>query len=166
VAADLTVGFLLDDARAARLVEQHAVNPALPGLGEVVDKLFASSFGAATRTPYEAEISRAVERVVVDRLSRLATGAGMPQVRAIAMAKLESRRAEMQRTMTSADESDAAHFALLTRDIERMMAMPAAPYSPPLLADAPPGAPIGEPAMDWLSRMEPPCSAWHDDGMW
>ena len=32
VAADLTVGYLLDDARAARLVEQHALDPTLPGL--------------------------------------------------------------------------------------------------------------------------------------
>jgi hypothetical protein len=90
----------------------------------------------------------------------------MPQVRAIASAKLESRRAAMQRTMASVDEADAAHFALLSRDIERTMAMPAAPYSPPTLADAPPGAPIGEPGMNWLNRMEPPCSVWYDDWTW
>jgi hypothetical protein len=25
---------------------------------------------------------------------------------------------------------------------------------------APPGAPIGDPGMDWLQRLEPPCSWW------
>ena len=45
VASDLTVGFLLDDARAARLVEQHALDPALPGLETVIDQLLSSTFG-------------------------------------------------------------------------------------------------------------------------
>ena len=31
VASDMTVGYLLSDTRAARLVEQHALDPALPG---------------------------------------------------------------------------------------------------------------------------------------
>ena len=33
VAADLTLGYLLDDARAARMVEQHALDATLPGTG-------------------------------------------------------------------------------------------------------------------------------------
>ena len=47
VAANLTVGYILDDARAARLVQQHALDPALPGLGDVIDQVTTSTFAAA-----------------------------------------------------------------------------------------------------------------------
>ena len=40
VASDMTLGSLLNDTRAARLVEQHALDPTLPGLEAVIDQLF------------------------------------------------------------------------------------------------------------------------------
>ncbi|HKH71118.1 MAG TPA: hypothetical protein VKA59_07185, partial [Vicinamibacterales bacterium] len=52
----------------------------------------------------------------------------------------------------------AAHAALLSADIKRFLDRPAAPATRTDLPAAPPGAPIGEPGMDWLRRMEPPCS--------
>jgi len=140
-AAYHTVSFLLEDERAARLVQQHAVDPALPGLGEVIDRLFAASFGAQPASPYEAEISRAVERVVVDALSALAASAGMPQVRAIATLKLSRKLNELAK-MTPADDDEAAHVALLARDIKRFLENPEA-YRRPAAPVVPPGAPIG-----------------------
>ena len=58
VAADLTISNLLEHARAARLVEQHALDPSLPGLDDVIDALVDATFKATTATPYEAEIAR------------------------------------------------------------------------------------------------------------
>ncbi|HET7040245.1 MAG TPA: zinc-dependent metalloprotease, partial [Gemmatimonadales bacterium] len=92
--ASLMVDNLLEPARAARLVEQHALDPSLPGLEDVVDALLATAFDARTSTPYEAEIARAVQRVVIERLIELAAGAGMPQVRAVATLRLERRMAD------------------------------------------------------------------------
>src|SRR5439155_21217790 len=46
VAADVTIGFVLQLDRAARMVAQHAVNPALPGLEDVIDRLTAATFDA------------------------------------------------------------------------------------------------------------------------
>ena len=43
VASDMTLGFLLSDTRAARLVEQHALDAALPGLEAVIDRLICRS---------------------------------------------------------------------------------------------------------------------------
>ena len=74
VAADITVGFMLTNTRASRLVAQKAVNSALPGLAEVIDRLIATTFDAATRSPYEAEIKRAVQQVVLSRLIDLGDG--------------------------------------------------------------------------------------------
>ena len=51
VAADMTVGFLLTNDRAARMVAQKAVDPTLPGLAEVVDRVVAATFDAAGRQP-------------------------------------------------------------------------------------------------------------------
>src|SRR6185295_5624369 len=68
IAADVTIGFVLQLDRAARMVAQHAVDPTVPGLEEVLDRLTKATFDAATTTPYEAEIRRAEERVLVSRV--------------------------------------------------------------------------------------------------
>jgi hypothetical protein len=47
---------------------------------------------------------------------------------------------------------------LLAADIKRFLDRPAAPAAATPLPTAPPGAPIGEPAMEWLRRLEPVCS--------
>ena len=53
----------------------------------MLDRLVAAK--AASGSPYEAEIGRAVERVVAERLMGLAADARMPQVRALASEALQ-----------------------------------------------------------------------------
>ncbi|HXH07642.1 MAG TPA: zinc-dependent metalloprotease, partial [Vicinamibacterales bacterium] len=84
VATDLVVSGLLAPERAARLVAQHALDPKRPGLEEVIGRVVAAVFDAAPSTPYEAELNRAMERVVIGRLMALAESAPMAQVRALA----------------------------------------------------------------------------------
>jgi hypothetical protein len=160
VAADLTFGFVFDDARAARLVEQHAIDPNLPGLETVIDRVLTSTFAADSGSPYESEIARAVQRVAIERLMTLANTAEMPQVRAIATQKLQQR---MQKLSAAPGVSTAAsaHAAYLASDIKRFLDRPFTPVQRIEIPTAPPGAPIGEPAMDWLHRLEPPCSWWN-----
>src|SRR5437762_6785770 len=62
IAADVTIGFVLQIDRAARIVAQHAVDPSLPGLDEVIDRLVKGTFDAPTASEYEAEIRRAEEQ--------------------------------------------------------------------------------------------------------
>ncbi len=133
VAADMTLGYLLTDTRAARLVEQHALDPALPGLETVIDQLLTSTFGATSATPYEAEIARAVQRVVVERLMTLAATADMPQVRAIASQKLQ-QRAQRLAGVPSTNAGASAHAAMLASDIKRFLDRP---YTPANRIDAP-----------------------------
>jgi len=158
VASDVTIGFVLMLDRAARMVAQHAVDPSLPGLEEVVDRLTKATFDAPVASPYEAEIRRAEERVLVDRVMWLATGAPNGQVRAIAFFKL-SKLAARLRTEPSSSESEQAQHALLAADIKRFLERPADPMRPMPAPDAPPGAPIGgDPGMDWLAP--PPACNW------
>jgi hypothetical protein len=157
VAADQTLSELLDPERAARLVEQKALDPTLPGLDDVLGRLVATAGAASTRSPYEAEIARAVERVVAERLIGLAGGARMPQVRALASEALQS----LARPAASAsgDRLEAAHEALLAQDIRRFLDRPAASLAAPAIAAAPPGPPIGEPALEYLRSLEPYCAS-------
>jgi len=150
VASDVTVGFVLQLDRASRMVAQHAVDPALPGLEEVIDRLTKATFDAPAGNAYEAEVRRAEERVLVDRVMWLATGAPNSQVRAIASLKL-SKLAGRLRMENVQSEPEQAQRALLAADIKRFLERPADPGRPMPAPDAPPGAPIGEPALDWLA---------------
>jgi len=147
VASDMTVGFLLTNDRAARLVAQAAVNPSLPGLNEVIEKLVTATFGAPAASPYEAEIKRAEQRVVVDRLIDLADTAPMAQVRAIATHHLKA----LQGRTPGANVQDSAHQSLLAADIKRFLDRPSTPARDIAPPGTPPGAPIGDMGMDYLS---------------
>jgi hypothetical protein len=155
VAADHALSQVLDPERAARLVEQKALDPQLPGLDDVLERLVNADSKTAPRSPYEAEIARAVERVLAERLMGLAGGARMPQVRALASEALRS----LARPDASASGGrlEAAHDALLAQDIRRFLERPAASLAPPAIPAAPPGPPIGEPALDYLRSLEPYC---------
>ena len=150
VAADVTIGFTLQLDRAARMVAQHALDPSLPGLGEVIDRYTKAIFGAETTGAYEQEVKRAEERVLVDRLTWLATAAPNGQVRAIATLKLANLGTRLKSTVTP-NEGDQAQNALLALDIKRFLDRPAETMRMIPAPDSPPGAPIGEPAMDWLA---------------
>ena len=155
VAADMTVGFLLDEARAARLVEQHAIDQSMPGLAWVLNQLVSATFGGPPADGYEAEIARAVQRVVVERLTMLADSSEMSQVRALAT---ETLRQQMQAMSNGQNGPAGAHESLLAADIKRFLDRPAPAATRPEIPTAPPGAPIGDPGMDWLNRLQPLCS--------
>jgi len=154
VLADITVGNIFDNAKAARLVEQHSLDPSIPGLFEVIDEVFNSVFGASPADAYEAEINRAVEWLAVTRVMGLAGSAAMPQVRAIALEKLSDRKEALDGMRARATEADAAHYALLSNTIERFLEDPTTMPSIPDTPAAPPGAPIGLWPQDYLAGSE------------
>ena len=149
IAADVTIGFTLQFTRAARMVAQHAVDPSLPGLEEVIDRLTKATFDATAANDYEAEVRRAAERVLVDRVMWLATAAPHAQVRAIAAFKLSKLASRMG--AGSKNESEQAHFQLMSADIKRFLERPTDPARIIPVADAPPGAPIGDEPLNWLA---------------
>jgi len=148
VAADLTVSSMLRPDRAARLVSQHALDPSLPGLDEVLDRLTGLCLQAGRGSSYEAEVSRTVSRVAIDRMMALAATAPMPQVRAITSQRLEHLQGQLGGS--GRPGMDGAFRHLLMADIQRFLERPAEPYLQPSAASAPPGAPIGDPGRQWL----------------
>jgi hypothetical protein len=153
IAADVTIGFVLQPDRAARMVAQHAIDPSLPGLQDVIGRLFIATFQTPVTTPYEREIRRATSRALVERVMWLAGGAPMPQVRAIAS---ESLTHMTGKPLASADEptdgGDLAMGGLLAADIKRFLERPMEPIKSPSTYEAPPGAPIGDYPNEWLAQ--------------
>ncbi len=166
IAADVTIGFMLQPDRAARMVAQNAVDQSLPGLGEVIDRLIRATFDQPTSGSYEQEVRRAEERVLVDRVMWLAQGSPNAQVRAIASLKLErlaarSRAGNTAAAVGSQAEGERAHRTLLAADIKRFIERPMVDASGGRIvpaSPAPPGAPIGDIGQQWLAR--PPVCDW------
>jgi hypothetical protein len=153
IAAEVTIGFVLQPDRAARMVAQYAVDQSLPGLGEVIDKLTKAAFDQPTSGTYEAEVRRAIERVLVDRVMWLAASSPNAQVRSISALKLQKLAARMRAEVGRAESDQAAH-TLLAADIKRFLERPMVDAMNGRIINpspAPPGAPIGEEPVDWLA---------------
>jgi hypothetical protein len=161
IAADVTIGFVLQPDRAARMVAQNAVDQSLPGLGEVIDRLIKAAFDQPTTGTYEAAVRRAVERVLVDRVMWLATASPNSQVRAIASLKLQRLATRLRAVPATRPELDVAQQTLLAADIKRFLERPAEVSRVIPTSPAPPGAPIGDMGQDWLAT--PRWCEWDDN---
>ncbi len=158
---------LLESERAARLVQQHALDGTLPGLDEVTAEMIDAVFGAPSggvpaSSAYEQEIRRAVERVVAEGLMELAANAEMPQVRAIATYRLDQLQRRLGTDSDRPTTQDQAHLSLLASDIGRFLERPATTFSQPSAPVPPPGEPIGDPALDWLGD----AWMWCEEGLY
>ena len=154
--ADHVSGFLLNQERAARLVEFHARDARYPSLVEVVDKILAATWKAPVAGGYPGEIQHTVDMVVLGDLMSLAAGErASNQVRAIAELKLDQLKAWLgtQRTLT-ADENQRVFLFYAVEQIKRFQEDPKK-MNLTRPQDPPDGQPIG---MDWGND-----SLWHCD---
>ena len=158
-AADVTIGFILSPDRAARMVAQHALDPTLPGLTDVIEALRKATLPRTVANAYEEEIRRATARVLVERLMALAGNAPMPQVRAH---RVVARCSGIQSRGFARRRERRRRTRLIAADIRRFLERPIAPITMPALPDAPPGAPIGDPRhglaraapVPWRARLD------------
>ncbi|WP_293394116.1 zinc-dependent metalloprotease [Nevskia sp.] len=139
-ASTLTISALLQPERAARLVQQQALDRSQPGFETIVDRLIAASFDGSVKTGIDQEIRNAQQVIIVQKLITLAGKGSSPAVRGIALLKLEKLRT---RGPKAAGTSDGQ--ALLIADLIRRFQSatdPAAGASPePKL---PAGPPLGD----------------------
>lgn len=146
IAADLAVSGLLEPHRAARLIEFHSRNNMYPDFKEVAEALIGATWKAvASKSPYQAEIARALQSLTVTKLIDLAADASAgPQVRAVATATLRELSGWLK--LPASAGINAAHRSATREDIERFLARPdtTRKQTPPLAT--PPGDPIGSKA--------------------
>ncbi len=151
-AAGHTVSLILHPERAARLVEYHSRDNKYPGLSEVIDKVFASTWKSTHGSGYQAEIQRVVDEVALYYLMTLAADEVAPvQVRAIASLKIDDLKkwlaSELKKTK---DENQRTHISFAVAQINKFQENPkqmnlTKPFDPP------PGQPIGsiDSTCDW-----------------
>jgi hypothetical protein len=141
----MALELLLNTQRANRLVVQHARDPKLPGLEEILDQLVAATWQSRRMAGLDAEIQRAVEAVVLRGMLVLASSEqASAQVRALTAARVASLKSWMSvQSQGTADRAQRAHlsYALLQVGLwekdPKQMSIPAAP-------EPPPGMPIGD----------------------
>ena len=138
-------GFLLNQERAARLVQFHARDSRNPGLGEVIDRILASTWKAPAATGYPGEIQHSVDTIILIDLMSLASGERAPnQVRAVASLKLDQLKNWLT-TQSRLGPVDENHRAFLFYSLEQIKRFQEDPKKMNLTApQAPPdGQPIG-----------------------
>ena len=143
-AADHVSGFLLNQERAARLVQFHARDPRNPGLGEVIDRILAATWKAPVAAGYAGEIQHSVNSIILSDLMALASGErASNQVRAIASLKLEQLKSWLAaQSRRPVEENQRAFWFYSLEQIKRFQDDPKKMNLTP--AQAPPdGQPIG-----------------------
>jgi hypothetical protein len=141
-AAGLTIGLLLEPARASRLVQQHSRDASLPGLDHVILSLMNATWRAQPLKDYEAEVHRAVNDVVLYHLMALAADEhASGQSRALAFASLRELLQMLNGSLPMGEEYDAQRM-LARAKLERFLKNPTKPtVARPV--EPPPGQPIG-----------------------
>jgi hypothetical protein len=156
--ADHVCDFLLNQERAARLVEFHARDARNPGLEEVLHRILETTWTAPMGTGYQAEIRRTVNMVVLNHLMALASGErASNQVRAIAEFKLDVLRGWLvgQRDLTR-DENQIAFLVYAANQIKRFQEDPKK-MNLTKSNDPPDGQPIGT---DWWTLSDRDWCDW------
>jgi len=151
-AADVALDALLHPRRAERLVRQHALDPEMPGLDEVVattfDKLFAA-YAAADASERTGAAQRILERVA-EALAALDDPDASAAVRAATRAHLADMIERLEARRLNRDDQKRSFNQMLARQISKLLDRPAESRDPrPNAPDVPPGSPIGAAERCW-----------------
>lgn len=71
-ASDMSLALLLHPERAARLIQQHAINNNIPGLQEVLDELVTNTIMSNNKNAYLKEVQNTINYNVLQHLMNLA----------------------------------------------------------------------------------------------
>ncbi len=147
-AGDATLSFLLHPNRMARLVQQKAMHDELPGMEELFEQLWERLWDTRAGDAYAAEIQRTLQHAHIGHLMRLASEAGMPQVRAMASFELNGIASRLEDRFGNTAQNASDFLAM--QEIERFFDRDMEPITIPGQPNLPPGSPIGQPQMKWI----------------
>jgi hypothetical protein len=150
--------FLLNQERAARLVEYHARYPGNPSFEEVLDQILTSTWKVPPASTYHTEIQHVVNMVVLNELMSLAANErASNQVRAIAEFKLEELKNWLSaQYRVTGNISQKAYLLYAANQIKRFQDDPKK-MNLTKANDPPDGQPIGT---DWWNRADRDWCDW------
>ncbi|TFH18442.1 DUF5117 domain-containing protein [Candidatus Bathyarchaeota archaeon] len=140
-AAGMTISLILHPERAARLMEYHARDPGLPGLGDVIDRLLEATWLTIYEDTYHQELQRLVNHIVLYYMVELVKNKDVPSmVRTLTHFKLIQLNEKVAEVETD-DEPQLAQYLILGAVLDLLEDNPeAVKLTPP--AEPPMGAPI------------------------
>ena len=140
-AAGMTIKVILHPERAARLVEYHARDPSLPGLGDVIDRLLETTWLTVYEDTYHQELQRTVNNIVLYYMVELIKNKEVPGgVRSLAHLKLIQLNEQVSEMETD-DEAQLSLYLYLSMILDKLEENPdSVDLTPP--AEPPMGAPI------------------------
>ena len=143
-AAQHSVKFLLNPERLTRIVEQHARDKSQFSLYQFLEEVLKSVKVKKDGTVLEQEIGRMIEKMVLQRLLKLAGDQSvMQQIAAVSLLKVnEFEKLITQMEGFEEDPLQAAHYAYILQQINQFRKEPANYELPPSPA-MPDGSPIG-----------------------
>jgi hypothetical protein len=143
--ANLTIGILLDPARAARLIQYHSHDSQQPGLTEVLDALLNATWKSQPRSTDLAAVQRVTDDVTLNQLMTLAANEkAADEVRAAALLKVTELRTWLVRqSSATSDPQQKAHLIYAASQVRKFEQEPAQVLKPTPALEAPPGQPIG-----------------------
>jgi hypothetical protein len=152
-AAAMTLGFIFNPERAARIAGHHAMDPSMPGLDELMDRTLHATWKAAEQPGYNGEIQRVVDWQVLQQLIGLSVNKDASiQVRVVATEKISELKSWLSAVHAGNGDWTAFYRWALTQikqfeeDPSKMV--PATPLA------APDGAPLGMPEEDWTEAAD------------
>ncbi len=144
-AAQTTLTILLDPERAARLSEATTQDPRQLGLSETLDQLWTVTWKSQPRHANLVAVQKAVDDVALTDVMELASNASAsPEVRAMALTKLEELRAwAASQAAQAKGEETKAHLEFAAAQIRKFEVDPAQVLEPSEPLEIPLGPPIG-----------------------
>ncbi len=143
IAANMTIGGLLEPHRAARLIDFNSRDKNNPHFREIVDALIKATWKMPAPTDAkQLAVARVVQSAAVNSLMDLAANAdAQQQVRAVATDSLRSLLSNLKKAVVTGDT--AAHYRAAIDDIEKFLTRSAASRKQTQPLMNPPGDPIG-----------------------
>lgn len=160
-AANIVVGLLLNEQRAARLVEQDSRDLRAFGLDDVLDHLIEATWKSPRLAGYAGAVGRTVDDVVLEHMFALAANQRTTaEVRAVAAMKLEELRKWLALQTAVKGMAQRAHLSYAAARIAEFQKNPK-DWKPQPAAEVPEGQPIG---MGW-SALSPWVCDVGDEGL-
>ncbi|WP_029033621.1 zinc-dependent metalloprotease [Salinimicrobium terrae] len=139
-ASDMTLSLLLHPERAARLVQQKAVDVNQIGLSEVLEELITESVKEKKEDPYLQEVQNSINHNVLQHLMNLAVHKdAIPQVKAFTNLKL----VELEEWLRKNRKKNPVMYRQFLEDIREFQKDPSEFKALPVAPQIPDGSPIG-----------------------
>lgn len=136
-ASEMTLSLLLHPQRAARLVQQKALDQQMPGLEDVLQQLINSTFKNTPKDHYLQEVQNQINFLVLQHLFELAADKdATPQVKAVTFAAINE-------VDSWSKQRSGANYSQMQREIEAFRKDPSAYQVEKNVPAIPDGSPIG-----------------------